>query len=176
MSKSQTITVTDTTGPKITDYPPGGALDCGIMPTDDEVKAKVTAMDDCGSVTIDVTHVDSGTFCEKIRTFEITATDDCKNFTKKTVVYTMDCRAFPGCFPPPPKPAAIGNFVWNDLNANGKQDVGEPGIAGAKVTLHLCSDMSQFGLAQTTGANGFYKFEQLTPGVAYYVQVVLPSG
>jgi len=32
-------------------------------------------------------------------------------------------------------PASLGNFVWHDLNANGIQDLGEPGVAGARVTL-----------------------------------------
>ena len=31
------------------------------------------------------------------------------------------------------KPACLGNFVWNDLNGNGIQDAGEPGIDGVKV-------------------------------------------
>ena len=30
----------------------------------------------------------------------------------------------------------IGNFVWNDLNGNGVQDPGEPGIAGVTVRLY----------------------------------------
>ncbi len=32
-------------------------------------------------------------------------------------------------------PASIGNFVWDDLNGNGIQDAGEPGIDGVEVTL-----------------------------------------
>ena len=32
-------------------------------------------------------------------------------------------------------PAAIGDFVWLDTNGNGKQDAGEPGIAGVTVKL-----------------------------------------
>ncbi len=32
-------------------------------------------------------------------------------------------------------PAALGNFVWDDLNKNGIQDPGEPGIDGVLVTL-----------------------------------------
>ena len=31
--------------------------------------------------------------------------------------------------------AQIGNFVWNDLNGNGIQDAGEPGIPSVSVTL-----------------------------------------
>jgi hypothetical protein len=33
------------------------------------------------------------------------------------------------------KPADVGNFVWNDLNYNGIQNGGEPGIDGVVVTL-----------------------------------------
>ena len=32
-------------------------------------------------------------------------------------------------------PASLGNFVWYDVNNNGLQDTGEPGIDGVKVTL-----------------------------------------
>jgi protocatechuate 3,4-dioxygenase beta subunit len=31
------------------------------------------------------------------------------------------------------QPACIGNYVWEDMNANGIQDAGEVGVAGAKV-------------------------------------------
>ena len=33
------------------------------------------------------------------------------------------------------RPGSIGNYVWNDLNGNGIQDPGEPGISGVTVTL-----------------------------------------
>ena len=33
------------------------------------------------------------------------------------------------------QPASLGNFVWHDLNGNGIQDAGEPGLDGVKVTL-----------------------------------------
>src|SRR4051812_33965544 len=32
-------------------------------------------------------------------------------------------------------PVTIGDFVWNDVNANGVQDSGEPGIPGVTLTL-----------------------------------------
>ena len=34
--------------------------------------------------------------------------------------------------------AALGDYVWNDANINGMQDVGEPGIGGVLVTLFKC--------------------------------------
>ena len=33
------------------------------------------------------------------------------------------------------KPVTIGDYVWNDANGNGIQDVGETGIAGVTLTL-----------------------------------------
>jgi SdrD B-like domain/Secretion system C-terminal sorting domain len=32
--------------------------------------------------------------------------------------------------------AAVGDFVWYDVNSNGRQDAGEPGVAGVTVTLY----------------------------------------
>lgn len=61
--------------------------------------------------------------------------------------------------------ATIGDFVWNDLNSNGRQDAGEPGIAGIAVTL---SGTDAFGNtvanSTTTDANGLYTFAGLFPG------------
>src|SRR5258705_117609 len=69
--------------------------------------------------------------------------------------------------------AAIGDFVWEDSNANGKQDAGEAGIAGALVTLYDSSN-AVVG-TQTTLAGGAYHFTGLTPGV-YHVGFAGPSG
>ena len=66
------------------------------------------------------------------------------------------------------KLGAIGNFVWNDVNANGIQDAGEAGIAGVTVKLNT-------GATTTTSASGAYSFTNLVPGT-YTVTVVLPTG
>ena len=58
--------------------------------------------------------------------------------------------------------------MWKDLNANGIQDSGEPGIAGVTVTLSN-------GATTTTNALGAYSFNNLAPGT-YTVSVVAPSG
>ncbi len=77
--------------------------------------------------------------------------------------------------------AGIGDFVWNDLNANGIQDPNEPGIDGATVKL---LDASGNLLATTTTGddpttpgiqNGYYAFTGLTPG-DYKVMFVQPAG
>ncbi len=67
--------------------------------------------------------------------------------------------------------ASVGDFVWNDLNANGVQDGGEPGIGGATVTLTGPSGP----LSTTTDASGGYSFQKLVPGT-YTVCTALPSG
>ena len=48
-------------------------------------------------------------------------------------------------------PVTIGNFVWNDLNGNGLQDAGEPGINGVAVKLYKCDNTL---VASTTTAGG----------------------
>lgn len=81
----------------------------------------------------------------------------------------------------PELPAAIGNFVWEDSNTNGVQDLGEPGIAGATVVLTDCGanpvqDVNGNLVAPyLTAANGFYIFTNLHPG-DYKVTVTLPGG
>ncbi|MBC7884077.1 MAG: T9SS type A sorting domain-containing protein, partial [Saprospiraceae bacterium] len=56
----------------------------------------------------------------------------------------------------------IGDFVWRDLNANGIQDVGEPGLAGVTVELYDCDDT--FIKSVTTGANGLYSLNNILRG------------
>ena len=34
-----------------------------------------------------------------------------------------------------PTPINVGNFVWDDLDQDGRQDAGEPGLAGIVVQL-----------------------------------------
>ncbi|WP_208300297.1 SdrD B-like domain-containing protein [Prosthecobacter fusiformis] len=63
--------------------------------------------------------------------------------------------------------ASLGDFVWNDLDADGVQDAGEPGIAGVTVTL-LNSTGTAIGTTTTNGV-GYYNFTDLQPGT-YAVQ------
>lgn len=58
--------------------------------------------------------------------------------------------------------ASLGDFVWMDLNKDGKQDSGEPGVAGVKVVL-LNSTGVEIGTTITDGT-GYYRFTGLTPG------------
>jgi len=61
-----------------------------------------------------------------------------------------------------PCTGSIGDFVWNDLNRDGIQDLGEPGIGG--VTVNLEDDTGTVIATTTTGPNGFYQFTGLCAG------------
>jgi len=72
--------------------------------------------------------------------------------------------------------AAIGDFVWEDLNANGVQDQGEPGIPGVTVNIFPCDGATPpVDNTTTTDSNGLYHFVDLVPG-DFQVQFILPDG
>jgi hypothetical protein len=85
--------------------------------------------------------------------------------------------------------AKLGDYVWDDVNANGIQDDGSTGIDGA--TVNLWRDLNGNGsfdgglelLATTTTGDdphtagiqtGYYEFKGLTPGLEYQVEFVRP--
>jgi uncharacterized repeat protein (TIGR01451 family) len=84
--------------------------------------------------------------------------------------------------------SSIGDRVWNDLNANGLQEPGEPGINGVRVELYQdlnCDGALDAGDAfqgfQITGANpnvpgetGWYTFAGVTLGPGFCYLVYLP--
>lgn len=62
-------------------------------------------------------------------------------------------------------PAAVGDFVWEDTNGNGRQDAGEPGLAGLTVTLSGTDDTGTAVSRSTpTDGSGGYGFTGLRPG------------
>ena len=65
---------------------------------------------------------------------------------------------------------SVGDFAWIDANGNGKQDAGEPGLAGVKLTLGGAGSGSQ-----TTTASGAYLFGSLAMG-SYTVTATAPAG
>lgn len=72
-----------------------------------------------------------------------------------------------------PTPVSLGNFVWDDLDKDGIQDTGEPGLGG--VILQLWNSSRTLMLDQTTtDSSGFYWLMALGPG-DYRIRVVLPS-
>jgi len=58
--------------------------------------------------------------------------------------------------------AALGNRVWHDVDANGRQDPGEPGIPGVLVRLTIIYGNGLTNVVTTvSGADGFYSFGNL---------------
>jgi uncharacterized delta-60 repeat protein len=79
-------------------------------------------------------------------------------------------------------PAEIRSSVWNDLDADGVQDAGEPGIAGTGVEIYSSSD-STIGngddvlVTQTVTDNaGNYVLGNLPPNANYYLKFRAPVG
>ncbi|MEM7129655.1 MAG: SdrD B-like domain-containing protein [Chloroflexota bacterium] len=70
-------------------------------------------------------------------------------------------------------PAIIGDFVWDDLNADGIQDGGEMGIAS--VTVELLDSSGTVTDSTTTDASGIYTFTNVVPG-NYSVRFTAPAG
>ncbi len=67
---------------------------------------------------------------------------------------------------------SIGDFIWNDLNANGIQETGEPGMEGLQVILF---DNGNNEVASVTSdEEGQYSFDGLRPG-NYRVNFILPK-
>ncbi|WP_407988875.1 SdrD B-like domain-containing protein [Kitasatospora sp. CMC57] len=78
---------------------------------------------------------------------------------------------------------SIGDFVWNDLDRNGLQDPGEPGIGGVTVYLldgsgRKVRDLSGKPVTSTSNGRGYYVFLRLPDGT-YAVQfdlTTVPTG
>jgi|GEM_PF-6340753 len=88
-------------------------------------------------------------------------------------------------FIPEPTPvplnyASLGDFVWNDLNRNGVQDEGEPGVQDITVRLYIDDNLdgspNRLAAITTTDLDGFYRFDSLDPALAYAVQFVEGDG
>ena len=62
-----------------------------------------------------------------------------------------------------PCKGVIGDRIWLDLNGNGIQDAGEPGIQGAKVFLTLKNSNAVLQ-ETTTNADGLYQFTGVCAG------------
>ncbi len=76
-------------------------------------------------------------------------------------------------------PLTIGDFVWHDLNANGIQDEGEPGLNDVTVNLLDGGGNVIDTTATADDANGnpgFYSFTNLVADQPYRVAFELPEG
>ncbi|MED3329770.1 SdrD B-like domain-containing protein [Bacillus thuringiensis] len=68
---------------------------------------------------------------------------------------------------------SIGDFIWEDINKNGKQDAEEPGISN--VTLELYTIEGKKSQTVTTDKKGKYQFSNIPNGY-YYVKLQVPEG
>ncbi|QEG41059.1 Serine-aspartate repeat-containing protein D precursor [Roseimaritima ulvae] len=73
-------------------------------------------------------------------------------------------------------PASVSGFVYRDDSDDGIRDASEPGIGNIRIRLIPENTLgSQATLIQTTDANGFYRFENLSPGQYRIEQIDQPS-
>lgn len=93
-------------------------------------------------------------------TYSVTVTD-ANNCTTECMV---TLQAFSG----------IGNFVWEDFNANGQQDPGEPGLDDYPVYLKNAAGAIIDSVR--TDSEGNYAFTGLTPGTYSILFIVPPGG
>ena len=69
--------------------------------------------------------------------------------------------------------AGLGDYVWEDMDRDGVQDIGEPAVP--TVTVYLYEEGVLTGTTQTN-LSGYYQFVNLFPGKNYTVVFDLPSG
>ena len=121
-----------------------------------------------------------------------------RDIANNTIDYAVDEVLADGASTSPMLPAAtgatsvifrvpgsiLGDFVWADLNGNGIQDDGEPGMNGLKVELHgydigtrsyTKQGETTTGFHPTTNLPGYYSFDGLREG-KYYVQFPVGDG
>ena len=74
-------------------------------------------------------------------------------------------------------PPVFGDYVWEDIDADGQQDGGENGISGVTVNLYIDDDgtlgpspADTLDATAVTDADGLYLFGDLTDATDYYVE------
>ena len=111
----------------------------------------------CGATPADTTNVGA---------VQLILDPEGKTLELDVVLDSIDLVTTQTCF------ASIGDIVWNDLNRNGIQDAGEPGIDG--VVINLKNDAGVVIASTTTATvgsvSGKYEFKNLCAGV-YTVEV-----
>ncbi len=128
-----------------------------------------TAKDQGGDDTRDSDINSSGTFLGFTDIFNIASN------VISTTIYDAGIIVFRTPTPTrTPTPINIGNFVWDDLDADGMQDAGEPGVAGVTVQLWN-STISSLIASTLTSVSGTYTLVAPIPG-DYRIRVVLSAG
>lgn len=95
-----------------------------------------------------------------------TGQTDCFTVTANQSLLSIDAGAYDNSFT---NFASVGDRVWKDLNQNGIQDPGEPGLQWVTVNLYNCNEV--WLDYKLTDENGYYYFGNLVPGT-YYLKFV----
>jgi hypothetical protein len=72
-------------------------------------------------------------------------------------------------------PNAIGGIKFEDLNANGLRDPGEPGLSGFTISLTSASPGTPLAGTATTDSNGNFIFLDVAPGTYTLSEVIQPG-
>jgi hypothetical protein len=72
-------------------------------------------------------------------------------------------------------PNAIGGIKFEDLNANGLRDPGEPGLSGFTINLTSASPGTPLAGTATTDSNGNFIFLDVAPGTYTLSEVIQPG-
>ena len=93
----------------------------------------------------------------------------CVDITGKNAKVQQFCTSFilDSC-----TPYSIGDFVWNDKNANGIQDAGEMGVPG--IGIQLFNEKGQLLKSTISDPDGKYSFQSIDPGT-YFIKSQLPE-
>jgi hypothetical protein len=134
-----------------------------------------------GDYTVSVTLPTNYTFTSSTGTSETDATNSDVNATTGT---TTTITLSPGenqlnvdagiIFNTPTAKANIGDRVWLDIDKDGIQDAGEPGVAGVTVTLY--DNTGAIVATAITDANGNYLFTDVPAGTGYTIGFTAPAG
>jgi len=74
-------------------------------------------------------------------------------------------------------PVSVSGYVYHDTNDNGLRQSGEALIAGTPIRLEPLQTLEpQANITVVTDAQGFYKFEGISPGTYRIVETVQPAG
>ena len=109
-----------------------------------------------GSISATITDLSPGTY-----TVTVTDENGCTEIGEVTLIDGQNLTI------------EIGNYIWNDSNADGIQQASEVGIANIMVNL-ISTTTNTIVDTQTTNNQGFYLFQDVQPD-EYIIQFVLSS-
>lgn len=144
------------------DLPPGQYLVRVTAPAGLVFSPQNAAADDGGDSDVDSNGI---TPCISLAPYEEDASVDAGLYDPQGAIPTPTAT-------PTPAGSLIGDRVWNDFDANGAQNAGEPGVAGIKVDLLSGCTGAAVLQTDTTDTRGEYSFSPLPAG-DYRIQVTL---